>query len=66
LWLREAVKDGGEQRLAVRVRDVELRQAVLADAETLVSAPGPLGDSLRRASKGSSKLDSGLRLNAAR
>lgn len=64
LQLREAVKASGKAKIRAALAG-DLAQAVLRHAGRLLSAPGALGDELRRASAAPSKIESGRRLLAA-
>jgi hypothetical protein len=61
LYLREAVKVGGEAQIRHALRG-ELAEAVLRAAQELLPSRGPLGLALVRASGSGSKLASGRRL----
>lgn len=58
LYLREAVKTGGEQRLRGTLPS-NLAEVVIASASQLLHGTGPLAAELRRAAKSGSKIEQG-------
>jgi hypothetical protein len=63
LQLREAVKTAGAAKIRTALPE-SLAEAVLRHARHLLSAPGALGDELRRAAATRSKVEAGRQLLA--
>jgi len=63
LYLREAVKPGGEARVRARIPK-ELAEVVLTHAARLMGTPGALAWALRTASQHGSQIETGDRLAA--